>query len=119
MYHPSSDQYYSRATRASLSIELSDNNYDSHSPAFGMGPAIMALVGVLLQVTLVSESSDRRTAKNLNLADVDRVISSALRQLSTAVYNNLVRILASLLACHHQLLSCYPIMYISSEFHRS
>lgn len=54
-----------------------------------MGPAVMALVGVLLQVTLATESTYKYPAKNLKLGDVDRVISSALRQLSAAVYNSL------------------------------
>ncbi len=49
----------------------------------------MALVGVLLQVTIASKPADTRTVENLKEGDVDRVISSALRQLSTVVYNNL------------------------------
>ena len=50
---------------------------------------MMALVGLLLQVTLATESAYKKSAKNLNSGDVDLIISSALRQLSAAVYNNL------------------------------
>lgn len=54
-----------------------------------MDPAIMALVGVLLQVTLATESAYEKSVKNLKSGEVDLIISSALRQLSAAVYNNL------------------------------
>ena len=56
-----------------------------------MGPAIMALVGVLLQVTIASEAADEETTKDLKAGDVDGAISSALRQLSAAIYNKLSR----------------------------
>ena len=52
-----------------------------------MEPAIMALVGVLLHVTLATESAYKKSAKNLKPGDVDLIISSALRQLSAAVDN--------------------------------
>ena len=48
----------------------------------------MALVGVLLQVTLATEPAYKKSAKNLKPGDVDLIVSSALRQLSTAVYNS-------------------------------
>ena len=54
-----------------------------------MGPAVIALVGVLLQVTLVTDAAYKQSATNPKQGDVDLVISSALRQLSVAVYNNL------------------------------
>ena len=56
-----------------------------------MGPAFMALIGVLLQVTIASEPADKETTKDLKLGDVDGAISSALRQLSAAIYNKLSR----------------------------
>ena len=56
-----------------------------------MGPAFMALIGVLLQVTIASEPADKETTKVLKLGDVDGAISSALRQLSAAIYNKLSR----------------------------
>ena len=56
-----------------------------------MGPAIMALVGVLLQVTMASEPADKEITKDLKAGDVDGPISSALRQLSAAIYNKLSR----------------------------
>ena len=56
-----------------------------------MRPAIMALVGVLLQVTIASEPTDEETTKDLKSGDVDGAISSALRQLSAAIYNKLSR----------------------------
>ena len=49
----------------------------------------MALVGLLLQVTLATETAYKKSAKHLKSADVDLIISSTLRQLSAAVYNTL------------------------------
>lgn len=51
----------------------------------------MALVGVLLQVTIASEPADKEPTKDLKSGDVDGAISSALRQLSAAIYDKLSR----------------------------
>ena len=50
---------------------------------------MMALVGLLLQVTLATESAYKTSAKNLKPGGVDLIISSSLRQLSATVYNTL------------------------------
>ena len=50
---------------------------------------MMALVGLLLQVTLATESAYKTSAQNPKPGGVDLIISSSLRQLSAAVYNTL------------------------------
>ena len=50
---------------------------------------MMALVGLLLQVTLATESAYKTSEKNLESGAVDLILSSSLRQLSAAVYNTI------------------------------